>query len=114
MLALPPQAARIVDDCEVWDVGSADPAVHAETRSDVPVLLLSGSFDAVTPPSWARIAAEGLPRARVLDFPGLGHDVVAASDCARAITVDFLERPQGGYDTGCLSRVTVPEFTAGP
>ena len=114
VLALPPQAARIVDDCEVWDVGSADPAVHAETRSDVPVLLLSGSFDAVTPPSWARIAAEGLPRARVLDFPGLGHDVVAASDCARAITVDFLERPQGGYDTGCLSRVTVPEFTAGP
>lgn len=113
VLALPPQAPRIVEDCGAWNVGSADPGVHDVTRSDVPVLLLSGSFDAVTPPSWARVAAEGLSRARVVEFPGLGHDVLAASDCGRAITVDFLERPEGGYDTGCLDRVTVPEFVTG-
>jgi pimeloyl-ACP methyl ester carboxylesterase len=76
--------------------------------------LLAGTFDAITPPRWARQAAEGLSRARVLEFPGLGHSVVPASDCARAILVDFLDRPDGGYDTACLDSVTVPEFDAGP
>jgi hypothetical protein len=80
VLALPPQAPRIVDDCGIWDVG----------------------------------AAEGLSRARLLEFPGLGHGVVPASGCAQGIMVDFLDRPEGGYDTACLDQVTVPEFSTGP
>jgi pimeloyl-ACP methyl ester carboxylesterase len=111
VLALPPQAPRIVDDCAVWDVGAAGEEVHDVARSDAPVLMLSGSFDAVTPPSWARVAAESLPRSRIVEFPGLGHDVVAASDCARSIMTGFLERPDGGYDTSCRDRMTDPEFT---
>ena len=105
VLALPPQAPQIVSDCAIWDVGRADPEVRDVARSDLPVLLVSGSFDAVTPPSWARIAAESLPNARHLVFPGLGHDVVAASDCGRTIMADFLEWPQGGYDVSCLERI---------
>jgi pimeloyl-ACP methyl ester carboxylesterase len=62
VLARPPQAPRIVEDCAVWDAGAAGEAVHDVARNDVPVLMLSGSFDAVTPPSWARVAAESLPR----------------------------------------------------
>jgi pimeloyl-ACP methyl ester carboxylesterase len=50
------------EDCAVWDAGAAGEAVHDVARNDVPVLMLSGSFDAVTPPSWARVAAESLPR----------------------------------------------------
>jgi pimeloyl-ACP methyl ester carboxylesterase len=112
VLALPPQAPRIVDDCGVWDVGAAAASVHDMPISDVPALLMSGSFDAVTPPSWAGLAAEGLPRSRLLVFPGLGHDVIAASDCGRTIMADFLEQPEGGYDTGCLDRTVIPPFTA--
>jgi pimeloyl-ACP methyl ester carboxylesterase len=111
VLALPPQSARIAQDCSVWNVGTAEASVHDVARSEVPSLLISGSFDAVTPPSRALLAAESLSRSRVLVFPGLGHDVVAASDCGRSIVVDFLERPEGGYDTACLDRMSVPQFT---
>jgi pimeloyl-ACP methyl ester carboxylesterase len=111
VLARPPQAPRIVEDCAVWDAGAVGEAVHDVARSDVPVLMLSGSFDAVTPPSWARVAAGSLPRSRIVEFPGLGHDVVAASDCARSIMTDFLEQPEGGYDTSCRDRMANPEFT---
>ncbi|MGH3788122.1 MAG: hypothetical protein ACRDRG_16595 [Pseudonocardiaceae bacterium] len=51
----------------------------AQTRSDVPALLLNGKFDAVTAPDWA------CPASRLLLFPCLGHDVVGASDCARSV-----------------------------
>ena len=49
----------------------------------------------------------------MLEFPGLGHDVLAASGCATTVTVDFLERPGEGYDTSCVERMTVPPFTTG-
>jgi hypothetical protein len=49
----------------------------------------------------------------VLEFPGLGHDVLQSSDCAPAVTVGFLEQPTGGYDTSCLTRVQMPVFTTG-
>jgi pimeloyl-ACP methyl ester carboxylesterase len=113
VLARPPQAPRVFDDCAIWDVGAADASVHEPVRSAVPALLLAGTFDAITPPRWAWQAAEGLSRARVLEFPGLGHSVVPASDCAQAILVGFLDRPGGGYDTACLDSVTVPEFDTG-
>jgi pimeloyl-ACP methyl ester carboxylesterase len=114
VLALPPQAPRIFEDCGIWDVGAADVSVREPVHSAVPALLLSGTFDAVTPPEWAREAAEGLSRGRLLEFPGLGHSVVQASDCARTIMLGFLDRPEGGYDTACLDQVTVPEFSTGP
>ena len=114
VLALVPQSPRIFDDCGIWDVGKAPASVRHPVRSAVPVLLLDGTFDAVTPPGWAKIAARGLSSSRLLLFPGIGHDVVSASDCARSIMVDFLQRPRGGYDTSCLSQVTVPQFTTGP
>ncbi|MFC9834451.1 alpha/beta fold hydrolase [Rhodococcus sp. NPDC127530] len=113
VLSLVPQAARIFDDCDVWDVPASDARVHQPTASDVPTLLLTGSLDAVTPPSRARTAAESLSRSEVLEFPGLGHDVLQSSDCAPAVTVSFLEKPAGGYDTSCLARVQMPAFTTG-
>ncbi len=111
VLSLVPQAARIFDDCDVWDVPAADSRVHDTTTSDVPTLLLAGSLDAVTPPSRARAAAETLSRSDVLVFPGLGHDVLQSSQCAPAVTVGFLESPGGDYDTSCLDQVRVPTFT---
>nr|WP_271210616.1 alpha/beta hydrolase [Rhodococcus wratislaviensis] len=113
VLSLVPQAARIFDDCDVWDVPASDARVHEPTASDVPALLLTGSLDAVTPPSQARTAAETLSRPEVLEFPGLGHDVLQSSDCAPAVTVGFLENPAGGYHTSCLARVQMPSFTTG-
>ncbi|MFJ9643904.1 alpha/beta fold hydrolase [Streptomyces sp. NPDC101206] len=113
VLSLLPQqefVSRILSDCQAWDVGRADPGVSAPTRSDVPTLLMSGSFDGPAGTRWATAAATGLTRSRHLVFPGLGHAVFDQSDCARAILVSFLDRPSGGYDTSCADTLTVPPF----
>jgi pimeloyl-ACP methyl ester carboxylesterase len=113
VLALLPQIPRIFDDCGVWKVGRADRKVSSQARSDVPTLLMSGSLDGITPPAWAAVAAEGLPKSRSLVIPGVGHDVIRLSECARTIMVGFLNQPSGGYDTSCVDKLTVPPFTTG-
>ena len=75
----------------------------------MPVLLLTATFDAVTPPSQADEAAATLPHSRVVRFPGLSHDVVGASDCGRQIMAEFLNRPDG-YQTRCADEMRPPTF----
>ncbi|MFC9790446.1 alpha/beta hydrolase [Rhodococcus sp. NPDC127528] len=109
VLSLPPQVPRIFDECSIWDVGTAPASVHDPTHSDVPALLMAGTFDAVTPPSQADEAARTLTKSAVVRFPGLGHDVLGVSDCARTVMLNFLDHPDG-YDTGCVDSVVVPTF----
>jgi len=109
VLGLIPQAPRLFGECDLWDVGHADDAVHQPARSGVPVLLLNGTLDAVTPPSQADEAAATLPHARVVRFRGLGHDVLPTSDCARQIVAEFLNRPDN-FDTRCADAMQPPTF----
>ncbi|MFK0256206.1 alpha/beta fold hydrolase [Streptomyces sp. NPDC090445] len=113
VLSLLPQqefVSRIFSDCAAWDTGRADPRVTAQARSDVPALLMSGSFDGPAGTRWATAAATGLTHSRHLVFPGLGHAVLDQSECARAILVSFFDRPSGGYDTSCSDTLTAPSF----
>jgi pimeloyl-ACP methyl ester carboxylesterase len=71
--------------------------------------LLAGTLDAVTPPSQADVAAEGLPNSSVVRIAGSGHDVLSRSTCAQQITVDFLDDPTD-YDESCAARVSVAPF----
>jgi pimeloyl-ACP methyl ester carboxylesterase len=102
VLALTPQQPHLFADCQAWPVPPADPAVTAPVHSDVPVLELSGTFDAITPTAWARMAAETLPNSRIIEFPGDGHGVVNWTDCAATVMVGFLDQPDGGYSTSCV------------
>ncbi|WP_162795782.1 alpha/beta fold hydrolase [Nonomuraea lactucae] len=116
VLSLLPQqefVARIFADCAAWDVGRAAPRVTAQTRSGVPALLMSGTFDGPAGTRWAAAAATGLSHSRTLRFPGLGHSVFLQSGCARAILVGFFNQPSGGYDTSCVDTLTVPPFATG-
>ena len=109
VLSLTPQVPRLFDECDVWNVGRADASALQPARSDVPVLLRAGTVDAVTPPSQADLAASTLPNSRVVRFPGLGHDVLSASDCGRRVMADFLTRPDS-YDTSCVDAMQPPTF----
>ena len=109
VLSLVPQVPRIIDECAVWDVGRADAATRAPVRSDIPALLLTGTLDAVTPPSQADLAAEGFPNGRVVRIAGSGHNALSSSPCAQQITLDFLNEPTG-YDAGCAAGLRTPAF----
>ena len=111
VLSLLPQAPYIFSDCAEWIVPKAADRVHEPARTDIPVLLLAGSLDAITPPSWADVAASTLPNAHIVRIPGAGHDVMIWSpECAVTVMHNFLNQPTG-FDDSCVAGLTVPPFT---
>jgi pimeloyl-ACP methyl ester carboxylesterase len=96
--------------CPVWPVGQAAGEERRAVASDVPVLLLSGELDPVTPPRWARAASQHLAHAVGFDFRDVGHGVLAAHACAGLIVGRFLADPARAPFDDCLLAVGPPNF----
>jgi pimeloyl-ACP methyl ester carboxylesterase len=84
-------ARRILEACEVWPRGEVPQGYREPVASQVPVLLLSGELDPVTPPAWAEQARATLPNSAHLVVPGVGHNALVHA-CARGVFRTFLER----------------------
>ncbi len=94
--------------CETWaDAGVADAIEDAAVVSDIPTLVLSGSFDPIPPPSWGEIAAETLSRSFVFEFPGVGHGAIDGGDCPVGIALAFLDDPSAAPDSACIAGMGV-------
>jgi pimeloyl-ACP methyl ester carboxylesterase len=103
----------ILQECRVWNVPTAPAAQRAATPSTIPTLMLSGTFDAVLPASWAQIAARTLTNSTVLQFAGIGHAVTLASPCAQQVFASFLATPSAP-DTACVAKLRPPTFVPAP
>lgn len=99
--------------CTVWKVPKAPAAQRAATPSTIPTLLLAGSFDAVTPTSWARIGARTLPNSTLLELAGIGHTVTVSSRCAQRVFASFLAKPSAPH-TACVAKLRPPRFKPAP
>jgi pimeloyl-ACP methyl ester carboxylesterase len=88
--------------CENFPVETLDPNVKTPLQSDIPVLVFSGEYDPVTPREYAERVAEGLSSSFVYTFPGVGHSVTLASECARGIVDQFLDDPASEPDASCI------------
>jgi pimeloyl-ACP methyl ester carboxylesterase len=87
--------------CAQWVQGEVPPDVHTLVQSNVPVLLMSGNLDPVTPPSFGDRVAKQLPNSRHVVFPEASHSDVG--ECGRDLLADFIERGTvQGLDTSCV------------
>ncbi|MEL6547811.1 MAG: alpha/beta hydrolase, partial [Myxococcota bacterium] len=96
--------------CSFWPVGPVHERFREPVRSEVPVMLLSGELDPITPPQDASRTARTLANSIHLIAPGQGHGV-AGSGCIPGLIAEFLdaERPQT-IDTGCAQRLAPLPF----
>lgn len=78
--------------------------VLSARRSDVPVLILGGGLDPATPTSWARDAVTTFPRAQLVEFPCMTHNVVLSTGltCGLRLLTRFLAEPNAALDTSCV------------
>jgi pimeloyl-ACP methyl ester carboxylesterase len=83
-------------------------AVAEPVHSRVPALIEAGEFDARTPPSFARLLAEGMPGAHLIIGPGHGHGW--PPDCIFRISRQFFEAPDQRPDLACLDSIPPVEF----
>jgi len=91
-----------VDACRVLGLAPASPEATRAVRSEVPVLLLAGDYDPVTPVAWARHAASSLGHGKLVVVPGMAHGVLDGDVCATEITRSFLADPAAPLDTTCV------------
>jgi pimeloyl-ACP methyl ester carboxylesterase len=103
--------------CSVWPAGRIDADFHDALQSDVPVLLLSGSLDPVTPAANAERARKEFSRSRHLQLEGEGHGQLGVY-CMDKLLADFLrDADPARLDAGCLAPHRPPAFhlsLAGP
>ncbi|MDZ7789102.1 MAG: alpha/beta hydrolase [Xanthomonadales bacterium] len=91
--------------CQWWPAGDTPRDFHQPFDADVPVLLLSGELDPVTPPEYGEEAAEQFSDSRHLVANGRGH-IVLTTPCMSSIATEFVrEADVEDLDTECMDRI---------
>ncbi len=94
----------ILEACRLWTVKPAKPRNALPVTSDIPVLLLAGEYDPVTPSAYARSAASHLRNSHLFVFRGMGHWLTAnpVSTCPQTLVLQFLNDPKRRPGAGCF------------
>jgi len=103
-------AAQLQAACSPWPNGVVDSDFHTPFESAIPTLIMSGSADPITPPSYGEVVLKNLSNARHVVNTGLGH-MQAPHGCMPQIIAEFVtnESPEK-LDTDCLNRLQPPAF----
>lgn len=95
--------------CAAWPHGTPEPNHREPIRSNVPVLVISGERDPVTPPEFGERTLRHLSNALHVVIPGGGH--YGNGSCPVEIEKQFLRRGSvQGLDTSCLARTQPVPF----
>lgn len=94
--------------CKYWPRTDISAAYGDPVSVDIPVLLLSGNVDPVTPPEWGEETARHLPNSLHLVVPG-AHGV--GGNCIRSIEQWFLQSGTlEGLDVSCATDLKPGKF----
>jgi len=96
--------------CSVWPAGDIPAGFHDPVQTDLPVLLLSGEADPVTPPENAERVARSLPNSLSLVAAGQGHNVIFRG-CLPNLAYEFIEADSlDDLDTTCVQAIAPSPF----
>jgi pimeloyl-ACP methyl ester carboxylesterase len=91
--------------CDWWPADPVAPSFHDPVTARVPVLLLSGELDPVTPPEYGDEAAVEFPVSRHIVAEGRGH-ITMSNHCIAGITTEFIEAASvDGLDEDCIDTI---------
>ena len=96
--------------CSLWPQGPLDDGFAEPLATDIPVLLLSGGADPITPPRYADLAAVELTNARHLVGEQQGHGQLAAGCNPRLIAEFISAADPAAIDPGCMESTFVMPF----
>ena len=99
--------------CERWPAGVMDEGFKAPVESDVPVLILTGEKDPITPPRYVPLATPGLANHVEIVGPGQGHGMLGTG-CVPHLMAQFVDTPEPAeLDASCAERITpFPPFVS--
>jgi pimeloyl-ACP methyl ester carboxylesterase len=97
-------AASTLAICKQFNVEPLPAMVDDPVASDLPVLVLNGRFDPITPAGNGEEAAKTLPNSHSYTFPNTAHGAFPGNDCATEIVQSFLDAPGGMPDSSCIAQ----------
>lgn len=104
----------VFDDeiCKIWGVESVPKIENKPVKSDIPVLLISGEYDELTPVKWAKSMANNLTNSFHLIFKGWKHGPTTnwSNPCAMQAANDFFNDPDSKPHPKCLAQTKSLEF----
>lgn len=90
--------------CGAWRVAAAAAQANDAVKSEVPVLILAGEADPVTPPAWGRRLLRTMPNARFVQIPGQAHGAMF-NRCGGQLTLAFLRDPRAPLNLDCVAKM---------
>jgi pimeloyl-ACP methyl ester carboxylesterase len=99
--------------CANWIRGNLPNDFLQPVRSDIPVLILSGEYDPITPVSMAKEIAQYLPNNQLVVIPQMSHIFGGLSneECFDRITLDFIEHSgKLKLNTDCVNSMQPPPY----
>jgi pimeloyl-ACP methyl ester carboxylesterase len=99
--------------CAVWPRGERPADFHRPLVSDLPILVLEGEFDPVTPPRYGEQVVKNLSHGRLLILRGQGHNVIPVG-CMPKLMARFIDTADAkSLDAHCLDKLPyAPPFTS--
>ena len=94
----------LLSTCEVWPKGHMDEGFLTPFSSKIPVLVLSGETDPITPPANGDIATKMLGNAKHIIVPGHGHGVFTRGCVPNLMSIFIKNASFEGVDESCTSR----------
>jgi hypothetical protein len=94
--------------CTLWPRAEIERDYAQPVKSDVPVLILTGEWDPVTPPANGERVAKTLTNSLHIVVPSGAHglDGLEGMDCIDNLIVEFIERGSSkGLDTSCVKNI---------
>ena len=99
--------------CAVWPKTEIPADFREPVTTDLPVLIVDGELDPVTPPRFARDAAKHMPNARLVVVPRGHHgfDGLTNEECLDKLLNQFIDQgTTEGLDPSCVKTMQRPPF----
>jgi pimeloyl-ACP methyl ester carboxylesterase len=88
--------------CRIWGVEPLPESFWEPVKSDIPVLVISGELDPVTPPAWGDAIAEHLTNSIHVVVPGGGHG--PGNACTQRMQATLVEEASiANLDPSCMN-----------
>ena len=94
--------------CAEWPKAKVPASFLNPVKSDVPVLIVSGALDPVTPPWLGQEVAKTLSHSRLVIVPNATHN---SYECVENLVADFIDKgTTESLDTSCVEKIRRPPF----
>jgi pimeloyl-ACP methyl ester carboxylesterase len=101
--ALAADVNALLAACALWAAGESAPSAAEPVTGAVPVLVLVGEFDPLSPPAYGASVAARLDQAVVVQVGGAGHRVHDVDACTTGLVQAFLTDPADDVDGACAA-----------